>query len=761
MKPMRWGEKLSKKSILVTWFLSYILILLLPVVLGIAVYVQAGRIVRSQQVRYNEVISSMLMSENDNCILENMKTVTSVSLNEEIQKAFRMKGTLTGEDQIFLQNLRTEIRNYYTQSYDINREVVFYLYLKNINRVVGKEYITEPEMFFKQNYSQNESYDEWLESVNVSSAQYFQSTKDGEPLLRYVTPFPRDEQMQGVFVIEQPQFTTLKKVQNLIHGNISMEYVILSGHNELYQRTEAFSDMTQQEIESCFEQGNRQMEIDGKNYYLQTQISTSTGFKYLTAVADLSAEEMLSLIRIFEMMMIFISVLGGTVLIFFIVRYNYLPIENVMENLHKKFPNAAEEGDNELEIIRKTVSRLLGENAYISSRLDGQSKELRSYIVYELLTGQLDVPVYDVEEKGISFPGEQFAVALFYVEDCKELFVDDGDIAETAKFKTILFLLENISEDVFVGSSKGYATNANGIMALLISFSGKSTEEDQQWVTEMLAEIKNFMENELFIRLTISVSSVVRGAERIEQAYYEALKAMEYKFSLGSNRLILQKDIETVKDSQYLYTQEKELRLINFIKTADFDGAAQMVAEVLSKRDMSPEVLKCLSYNIAGTVLRLADNNDRESYGALSEKLLSFDTVDNFEKTLLVVIGELCDMHKTKKGDMFCAKVVRVIEEEYANPNLSVGYIADYLGLQYVYLSTTFKNYMGEGVLEYISKTRVKKSKDFLTDPLLSIDEVAEKVGYTNRKTFVRVFQKLEGITPAEYRRHSASNMLR
>ena len=201
--------------------------------------------------------------------------------------------------------------------------------------------------------------------------------------------------------------------------------------------------------------------------------------------------------------------------------------------------------------------------------------------------------------------------------------------------------------------------------------------------------------------------------------------------------------------------------LINYIKTADFSGASALIETVFSERDMTLDMLKCLTYDMAGTIFRIIGEEKREQYKELSERLFHFETMEEFKETIFTVTRELCEQHQTQKGDILCAKVMKLVEENYNDPDLSVSRIADYLGIQYAYLSVAFKNYKGEGILDYISRTRVNISKELLRDPLLSIDEVGKRVGYATNTTFVRTFKKLEGVTPAKFREHSISQTIR
>ncbi len=63
-----------------------------------------------------------------------------------------------------------------------------------------------------------------------------------------------------------------------------------------------------------------------------------------------------------------------------------------------------------------------------------------------------------------------------------------------------------------------------------------------------------------------------------------------------------------------------------------------------------------------------------------------------------------------------------------------------------------FKEEVGEKYVEYIAKYRISKAKQFLLETDLKIDEIAERVGYWGRNSFIRNFRRYEGITPAKYR---------
>ena len=68
------------------------------------------------------------------------------------------------------------------------------------------------------------------------------------------------------------------------------------------------------------------------------------------------------------------------------------------------------------------------------------------------------------------------------------------------------------------------------------------------------------------------------------------------------------------------------------------------------------------------------------------------------------------------------------------------------------YLSKAFKLAVNDNLMLYIAKKRIDRAKEYLRQGELSITEISQLVGYGDYAYFSRVFRKLTGISPREYR---------
>jgi two-component system response regulator YesN len=69
------------------------------------------------------------------------------------------------------------------------------------------------------------------------------------------------------------------------------------------------------------------------------------------------------------------------------------------------------------------------------------------------------------------------------------------------------------------------------------------------------------------------------------------------------------------------------------------------------------------------------------------------------------------------------------------------------------YLSRVFKQSTGKSFSEYKSKIKMEKAKELLSETGYNVNQLAEKLGYENAESFIRIFKKLAGYTPTEYRK--------
>lgn len=102
-------------------------------------------------------------------------------------------------------------------------------------------------------------------------------------------------------------------------------------------------------------------------------------------------------------------------------------------------------------------------------------------------------------------------------------------------------------------------------------------------------------------------------------------------------------------------------------------------------------------------------------------------------------------------GNVIVEQAVEYIGK-YLSEDLNLSMVAEHAGVSNAYLSTLFTQNLGCSFVEYLNRTRVEYACDYMHDNKMKIYEIAFKVGFRDEKYFSKVFKKVTGQSPTEYR---------
>lgn len=134
-----------------------------------------------------------------------------------------------------------------------------------------------------------------------------------------------------------------------------------------------------------------------------------------------------------------------------------------------------------------------------------------------------------------------------------------------------------------------------------------------------------------------------------------------------------------------------------------------------------------------------------DSLSRASEKTLDLAS----ESILLYTFSRM--FADTSERSSIVREVVRLTEENFTDPTLSISSIADSLTYNSKYLSHIFKEQMHVPYSKYLQSIRLKYAIALLDRGLDSIKNVAFLSGFSDPLYFSNVFKKQIGVSPKEY----------
>lgn len=132
----------------------------------------------------------------------------------------------------------------------------------------------------------------------------------------------------------------------------------------------------------------------------------------------------------------------------------------------------------------------------------------------------------------------------------------------------------------------------------------------------------------------------------------------------------------------------------------------------------------------------------------------SFYTLDKLKEWVYPTFQKLkqeLDLGQRNTKTSIVHKVQKFVSENLSQ-DVSVKTIADRVYLHPVYLSKIYKAETGESLGDYIIRTKMERAAFLLKNSHQKIYEITTQLGYQNPQYFSKMFKKVYGLTPHEFR---------
>ncbi|MCU6709280.1 response regulator [Paenibacillus sp. J5C_2022] len=325
----------------------------------------------------------------------------------------------------------------------------------------------------------------------------------------------------------------------------------------------------------------------------------------------------------------------------------------------------------------------------------------------------------------------------------------------------LFFALTNICNEV-LGTSGIAFRQLNSKEDIVIIY-----WDQARTLKSVLGDINDGIFLSLKRRAHYGISAASSFPQHMPQAYIEASKALWKRNLLGSSRFHTLSGDRCMPKAVRLTAMEEKLRLAALSNSRDqiHDVVSECLAQVKENGYLSPEQL--LQWHnewewmqlrwFEGEAAVMDHNEGTEELSSSSPLPLNTEGALSWERLTAMMTKRLEAASKVLteqhvKEHHFIHDIAQYIDQHYLE-DISLQNVAARFFLSREYIARKFKQEYGMTLLEYLTRIRIDKAKLLLHNPHLRIAQVAEMVGYQDEKYFSRVFKKLEGMNPGEFRK--------
>ncbi|WP_167859137.1 helix-turn-helix transcriptional regulator [Paenibacillus cymbidii] len=537
-------------------------------------------------------------------------------------------------------------------------------------------------------------------------------------------------------------FLDAEKLHRAFHHSINDKLIIIDDDNRIIFASDR---QDQSEILPVFTPDSA-FKKKGDSYYFYQQGASSR----LTYINIIPIDYISS--QIFHLKMIFYSLLAVSVIVGFLLslwmtnRF-HLPIKKILEAIQNTRSNGSIRTKiKEFDLIHTKISEMMLANDAIQEDLSTTNSIVQHYAYINKLK---KIRMNGDKNKDLHFADKPFVLVLF-----KLIFKPNADsTSEINEERAVSHYRELVYRSFSERYTDSHTLQLEHDQILSVLF----LQEGISLIT-ILQQMKQVFDIDRdYLSIAIAVSPAESHSSQLTVAYQRVSDLIERRRLSDGAQIIVTAE---TKHAPFVWTGAQEHQFLTRLLYGNAEDAIEWIDDRIDHlQEEGASAVRLFEFSESAVAIVKKEMQARqlrmeEMAGEISERIKRCHTPEE----LKLLLGTFVRQAKTgmEKREKNPDPIIRFVTEhlnDHLDTDVSLDWLAEKLNLSAGYLSTYFKEKTGSNYLEYVNQLRIDRAKLLLQSYNMRIQQISEKIGYTNVNSFIRMFKKYTGITPGEYRK--------
>ncbi len=389
------------------------------------------------------------------------------------------------------------------------------------------------------------------------------------------------------------------------------------------------------------------------------------------------------------------------------------------------------------------------ENAQLTTLIHKHEANEREKFIRGLMLGSIRFNPKTAAELGVKLSRRHLSVILVRIN-----ITDDMPISD---IPSIMFAIRNIGEELYGEYSDCYGVEVDAITMGFISSHGA----DSSFITEQSSDLKRHVVELFNVKTTLSMcnSSDCTPAD-INKLFNNAKYAMLYRLSFKPYSIIDYDKTRSMSRSSCEYPAILEREIFDCVQSRNLPMLKRAVGSFVNEIDnTSYDTIVLHGARLLIGVQNMIINSGQEYsiHNSIIEQVSALESIDDlavFVEEKCIEAANILAASKTEaKKDFIVTTVLNFINENYADPTLSIEVIATSVKRSSNYIRSVFKESQGISISEYLANKRFDQVCKMLIETNLTARDIGKAVGLNSGSYFYTAFKKYTGCTPDSYRK--------
>jgi len=750
------------RKLLTSLFLTYFVVLIIPVTLAMLYYQESLRIVQNDIEIENRALLSQA-GETLDARAKEIRSIGSQLISSQAMNLCYIDDPFGAESSGKVISARDSMPKYLVSNDFIFDYLVFF------NR--GQFVINDRSVYAYQEFfdlymrPEGMTYDQWLEET-LNAAPSF-----GECRARSVYYMNGDEPQQlelvefsysfwpyqssngrAVVYVRQDQLLDLISDVNLEGGSLLVEN---SEGELLASQLAPGMDITlfQQALDGMTEDYSSQScRLGGEKMLLMQAMSPEAGFRIAVALPEAAVNARLTSLHAIICGTLLCAILLGGFLCYCLSKRNTQLLHAIVRDdgdrlLQMSYGNA-------LRSLQFSFADIQSANEAMMQTLEKQKPYLQYTFINRLINGDFRSESEALVLAKTVCEGEALGVLRAIIFRINS----DADSGDTLSLQLLTGSKAAVKLAVESTLPGALCIDKSEAEFVLLA-QGDSTEED---VRVLVENIRRKLPESVNSMLFVYAGNAVDQLTDVVRSYDNAASLIYIQPAPDQTPVVFFDQVSSHKQALF-YPQDIQHHLVQCTMNGDEEGLINLLNQLkehnLSQAQLPAFMHQLLVDNLLNTLLQatnlasLAADTTESICDSIRELMgMPLGTqIQQVDQLFLRLCQEVCNLKSGKQQNLI-EQVMGYIQTNYADSDLSLTQVADHFHVSESYLSYTFKIQSGVNFVSFVENLRMTKAKELLRQTSLKIGDIALQVGYASTNSFCRAFKRSTGDSASSYR---------
>ena len=511
----------KQKSVRGGWFLSYILVLIVPLLLCLLLYNYSAGIITAESKRIYGSALDQARIDLDSYLTEIEQTLSRTMQDQTVQRIVTTKKPLDGYDQLAMVNTQSALLTIETGHPNVTN---VWISLNNLDSVISSRGYLDQHLFYLSRFKNSSlSEDAWRELLHECHPRWEMVQVENEGGTDFL--FIRSALTSGLSYADATVVVTVnkklfvKRLQQFCWDPELDFYVLAPDGTALCKTAEGdppAMDIVQAAVDGSFAFGS------GSQQAYLTRASSVTDWQYVLSISNKLLMKNTRMTQLFTWGGMVLCMMLGLGLSAGLTKKNYQPLGALVSPYDgtDEAPELVEK--NEFERLEYYSQKSRRERSDQQHELWKSQQTLRRYYLKSLLESPMGLSQETAERGGIRFDALFYTVVVF-----KNPMADSAPEGDGSLFAALQIAIMNIFQEIAEPHFALELTALGETCVAIVGMQENTLAQDEQLLAD-IRETQQQVRAHFCVNPGAAVGETHAGAADIRAAYQEALEALSY-----------------------------------------------------------------------------------------------------------------------------------------------------------------------------------------------------------------------------------------